>query len=164
MNMERKVSKPETRKKLEDCVSFLTHRINARLQQVCNPVLAPLKLDLYSSRIIAALSERPEMKVGEFVELMALPQSTISHQLKRMEHEDCLLRTRSLTDNRTVVVTLTDRGKDVAKTCDALSDHILGAVSTELSDDEIEHLSSLLKRMFASLPEDGSINPENSDL
>lgn len=145
------------RRPLEDRVSFLTHRINARLQQLCNPVIAPYQLDLYSSRIIVALAEKGPMKVGELVDLMALPQSTMSHQLKRLERDDYVLRTRSEVDNRTVVISLTRRGADVAETCNRLSDMILGSVSQELNRQEIEQLTALLQRVFASLPDEGDI-------
>lgn len=157
MEQARTAPRELKRRPLEDRVSFLTHRINARLQQVCNPVLAPRKLDLYSSRIIAALSERGAMKVGELVDLMALPQSTMSHQLKRMEKDGYVHRTRSETDNRTVVITLTENGEQVAETCNALSDCILATISAELTEEELEQLTVLLQRVFQSLPKEGDI-------
>ena len=145
------------RRPLEHRVSFLTHRINARLQQVCNPVIFPYKLDLYSSRIIVALAEKGAMRVGELVDLMALPQSTMSHQLKRLEKDGYVLRTRSESDNRTVVITLTERGTAVAETCNRLSDSVMSAISEELSDEELAQLSHLLQRVFDSLPREGDV-------
>lgn len=146
-----------TRRPLEDRVSFLTHRINARLQNLCNPVIAPYRLDLYSSRIIVALAEKGAMKVGELVDLMALPQSTMSHQLKRLEKDGYVLRTRSDTDNRTVVITLTNKGVDVAETCNRLSDSVMSSISKELSAEELELLTDLLQRAFAALPKDAEM-------
>jgi DNA-binding MarR family transcriptional regulator len=146
-----------SRRPLENRVSFLTHRINARLQQLSNPILAPLQLDLYSSRIIVALAERGPMKVGQLVDLMALPQSTMSHQLKRMEKDGYVQRTRSDLDNRTVVITLTDKGAIVSETCNKWSDQVITSISQELSDVEIELVSSLLQRVFKSLPKEGDI-------
>ncbi len=145
------------RRPLEDRVSFLTHRINARLQQVCNPVIFPYKLDLYSSRIIVALAEKGPMRVGELVDLMALPQSTMSHQLKRLEKDGYVLRTRSASDNRTVVITLTERGSSVAETCNRLSDCIMASISDEMSEQELELLTRLLQRVFDSLPKEGQV-------
>ncbi len=40
---------------LMDRVTFIIHRINARLAQAANPVFRRHKLDLYSSRILVAL-------------------------------------------------------------------------------------------------------------
>lgn len=141
------------RRPLEERVSFLAHRINARLLHVCNPLIADYKLDLFSSRIIVAIAERGPMRVGDIVELMALPQSTISHQLKRLERDQYIRRTRSETDNRTVVITLTPQGQEMAEICNRLSDLIMANISQALSKQEIEHLSDLMKRVFDSLPE-----------
>ncbi|ABD55190.1 transcriptional regulator, MarR family [Jannaschia sp. CCS1] len=157
MSHDHSAPTPRPRRPLEDRVSFLTHRINARLQQLSTPILTPLKLDLYSSRIIVALAERGPLKVGQLVDLMALPQSTMSHQLKRMEKDGYVQRTRSDTDNRTVVITLTDEGETVSETCNRWSDQVLNSVSEELSDSEIEALSALLQRVFKSLPQEGDI-------
>lgn len=158
MNHIGKPAAERTRRPLEDRVSFLTHRINARLQNLCNPVIAPYRLDLYSSRIIVALAERGAMKVGELVDLMALPQSTMSHQLKRLEKDGYVLRTRSDTDNRTVVITLTDEGVAVAETCNRLSDSVMSSISKELSAEELELLTKLLQRAFAALPKESDMS------
>ena len=158
MNHIGKPAAERTRRPLEDRVSFLTHRINARLQNLCNPVIAPYRLDLYSSRIIVALAERGAMKVGELVDLMALPQSTMSHQLKRLEKDGYGLRTRSDTDNRTVVITLTDEGVAVAETCNRLSDSVMSSISKELSAEELELLTKLLQRAFAALPKESDMS------
>lgn len=136
---------------LEQRPTFLVHRINARLQQICNPVMARHALDLYSSRILVALGERGTMSVGALVELMALPQSTISHQLKRLERQGYLTRTRSARDNRSVELALTPRGREVAAICDRLSHAVLAPVVETLSAEERAMLVSLLQRMFDAL-------------
>lgn len=158
MNDEKAPKSPRPRRPLEDRVSFLTHRINARLQQLSSPILAPLQLDLYSSRIIVAIAEKGPLKVGQLVDLMALPQSTMSHQLKRMEKDGYVLRTRSEVDNRTVVITLSDKGMAASETCNRWSDQVMNSISGELSDADIETLSVLLQKVFKSLPQEGDIS------
>lgn len=157
MSNEKSTKMTRPRRPLEDRVSFLTHRINARLQQLSTPILAPLQLDLYSSRIIVALAERGPLKVGELVDLMVLPQSTMSHQLKRMEKDGYVQRTRSILDNRTVVITLSVKGQAVSETCNRWSDQVMNSVSDGLSDEEIQLLSTLLQRVFKSLPREGDL-------
>ena len=157
MSNEKSRRSTRPRRPLEDRVSFLTHRINARLQQLSSPILSPLKLDLYSSRIIVALAERGPMKVGQLVDLMALPQSTMSHQLKRMEKDGYVRRTRSDLDNRTVVITLSAKGEAVSETCNRWSDQVMNSISEDFSDSELELLSILLQRVFKSLPQEGDI-------
>ncbi len=136
---------------LEDRVTFLTHRINARLHQVSSPVIAQFGLDLYSSRVLFALDQNGPMKVGQLVELMALPQSTISHQLKRMEKDGLVRRTRSQTDNRTVHISVTEDGAKATQLCTSLSNLIQDRISEEFSDQELATLTDGLKRVFKVL-------------
>ncbi|MCB1388691.1 MAG: MarR family transcriptional regulator [Rhodobacteraceae bacterium] len=136
---------------LENRVTFLTHRINARLQQVSLPVISPYSMDLYSSRILFALDQNGPMKVGQLVELMALPQSTISHQLKRMEKSGLIRRTRSDHDNRSVEVSQTEEGIQATRVCTALSDAIAERLSAALTPAEMQSLIEGLNRVFQAL-------------
>ena len=155
-----KAEKPKVkpdRRPLDRRISFLAHRINARLVHLCNPLIAHYNLDLFSSRIIVAIDEKGPMKVGELVELMALPQSTISHQLKRLERNNYVVRTRSETDNRTVVITLTPEGEKMAEINNRLSDMILENLNSALDRNEVELLTKLLLRVFDCLPSEVDI-------
>jgi DNA-binding MarR family transcriptional regulator len=136
---------------LDERVSFIIHRINARLAQVCNPVFRRHHLDLYASRILAVLLERREVTVGELVDVMVLPQSTISHQLQRLEKYGLVQRRRKQSDNRSVGVTLTARGSTVAKECNDLSVEVYRTMTQNLSPGELDALRDLLRRIFASL-------------
>jgi MarR family transcriptional regulator, organic hydroperoxide resistance regulator len=144
---------------LEERATFLIHRFNAKLSQACQPVFAALDLDLYSSRILVALTQYEMLSVGALVELMALPQSTISHQLKRLDKIGYIQRTRSVEDNRSVEVRLTPLGHKVAETCNQLSREIYMAAVETFSDAEIKTLSSLLKRMYVNLPTLSELRP-----
>jgi MarR family transcriptional regulator, organic hydroperoxide resistance regulator len=144
---------------LEERATFLIHRFNAKLSQACQPVFADYELDLYSSRILVALTQYEMLSVGALVELMALPQSTISHQLKRLDKIGYIQRTRSREDNRSVEVRLTPLGRKVAETCNQLSREIYLAAVETFSDAEIETLSSLLKRMYVNLPALSELGP-----
>ena len=134
--------------RLEDRVTFLTHRINARLQQLSGPVISPFGLDLYSSRILYALAQNGPMKVGQLVDLMALPQSTISHQIKRMEKSGLVRRVRSQQDNRTVEVRLTEAGNRATRVCAALSDAIQARIGAAFQPEELRLLTQGLQRIY----------------
>ncbi|MEZ5649051.1 MAG: MarR family winged helix-turn-helix transcriptional regulator [Burkholderiaceae bacterium] len=144
--------------RVEDRPTFLVHRITARLQQVCNPVISPYGLDLYSSRIVAAVAQAGKLRIGDLVELMVLPQSTISHQVKRLEALGYVKRTRSSRDNRLVEVTLTPLGQEAAKVCMRLSETIHDSVVDALSATEVDTLRRLLAKMFDALPDAGEID------
>jgi len=136
---------------VEERVTFMVHRINARVAQVCNPVFARHAVDIYSSRILALLHEKKEIRVGDLVDIMVLPQSTISHQLQRMEKRGLIRRRRTLADNRSVAVTLTAQGRRTAQRCDQLSAEVYRAITASFTASELEELQLLLTKMFDSL-------------
>jgi MarR family transcriptional regulator, organic hydroperoxide resistance regulator len=136
---------------LEGRVSFQVHRVNAKLAQVANSLFRNHKLDLISSRILVLLLEHEQMRVGELVDLMVLPQSTISHQLQRLDKHGLIRRRRVREDNRSVAVSLTPAGRLIATECNALSLNVYRHITEGLDDTEINYLGLLLGKMFNAL-------------
>jgi len=132
-------------------VTFLVHRVNAKIEQVCNPLFRIHQLDLVSSRILALLIDREGMRVGELVDEMVLPQSTVSHQLQRLERRKLLRKQRAADDARAVAISLTDRGRAVAAECRQLSLAVYKHLMDGLEPGEVSELIGLLDRMFATL-------------
>ncbi|MEM8853410.1 MAG: MarR family transcriptional regulator [Pseudomonadota bacterium] len=134
-----------------DRVTFKLHRVNAKVAQMCNPVFAEHDIDIISSRILALLAERGRLGVGDLVELMVLPQSTISHQLKRLDKRGLITRRRRDTDNRAVDVTLTEEGQRVAEDCQRLSELIYRRVTAGLDQSELANVQGVLDRLWDNL-------------
>ena len=135
----------------EQRVSFQVHRVNAKLGQVANVLFRCHGLDLISSRILVFLLEKHEMRVGELVDLMVLPQSTISHQLQRLDKRGLIRRRRTREDNRAVAVTLTSQGLLIARECNGLSHKVYRQMTDGLSEAEIGQLGALLRKVFQTL-------------
>ena len=91
-------------------VSFLVHIVNARISNVGNRHFREHDLNHFSARILVLLLENEELRTGELVDLMVLPQSTISSQLQALHKKRLIRRRRSRQDNRSVMVTLTAAG------------------------------------------------------
>jgi DNA-binding MarR family transcriptional regulator len=132
-------------------LTFQVHRVNAKIAQVANPLFRSQQLDLLSSRILVLLLERNALRVGELVDEMVLPQSTISHQLQRLEKRKLLRRRRARDDNRAVAVSLTPKGLALARQCNALSLAVYRHMTERLSGAEAAELARLLGKMFATL-------------
>jgi DNA-binding MarR family transcriptional regulator len=132
-------------------VSFKIHRVNAKIAMVCNRLFRAREIDLISSRILVFLLEAEEMRVGQLVDIMVLPQSTISHQLRNLDRRGLIRRTRAEDDNRSVTVTLTEEGRRVAQECNDLSRDVYLHMIHGLSEAELGQLSGLLDRLFATL-------------
>jgi DNA-binding MarR family transcriptional regulator len=106
---------------LADRLTFLVHVASARVATIGNRHFREHDLNHFSARILVLLLEKQELRTGELGDLMVLPQSTISSQLQGLHKKRLIRRRRSRQDNRTVMVTLTPAGLELARDCNELS-------------------------------------------
>src|SRR5690606_23715685 len=92
-----------------------------------------------------------EMRTGELVEMMALPQSTISTQLLGLHKRRLIHRRRSRQDNRSVIVTLSKDGETLARNCDGLSRTVHKLLTDAMSTQEYEAGYAFLHKVNAHL-------------
>ena len=106
---------------LADRLTFLVHVASARVATIGNRHFREHDLNHFSARILVLLLEKHELRTGELGDLMVLPQSTISSQLQGLHKKRLIRRRRSRQDNRSVMVTLTPAGLELARDCNELS-------------------------------------------
>lgn len=143
-------------------LTFLVYRVTAKLALVANRLFRQHGLDIYSSRILLLLRGAGDRAVGDLVEAMVLPQSTVSHQLLRLEKQGLIARRRAPGDNRVVRVTLTPDGERAAVAVEEFSARINHAMIDDL--DPIERLvlpKALLKLIGTLDKEKLAARPEN---
>lgn len=136
---------------LDKRVTFAIHRISAQLARITNPIFNQYDIDLDTARIIVILLDRKTIPIGELIELMLLPQSTVSHQLRRLEKRGLITRQRLAADQRSVAVTLTPQGKKVAKAANALSVEVQKTMVDGIPEDERLELMEQLEEMLHRL-------------
>lgn len=132
---------------IEQRPTFLVHQINAELARVCNPLFKRFGVDLITSRILVILLEQPGIYVGDIVRLMALPQSTVSHQIRRLEEQALVRRMPDAHDKRVFLVHLTQRGAEAASACNRLSARIYESLFADVKPREMARLQKVLKAM-----------------
>jgi MarR family transcriptional regulator, organic hydroperoxide resistance regulator len=138
---------------LEERFSFLAHRINAQLTRICNPMFRKWNVDIDMSRMLVMLKQQGEMTAGEIVDFMALPQSTVSYQIKRLEKLGYIKRASSREDSRVVVARLTASGKKVAEESNELSREITAVMVDAISEMDGDALRAGLQKMDSVLTE-----------
>lgn len=149
----RKGGIPDGLPPLADRISTLIHRIGAHMARICNPSFQEWGVDLVTSRMLVALLERGSLTAGEIVRIMALPQSTISHQLKRLEGLGYLKREVAKQDSRVVIATLTEKGLEVANYANQLSRRVVDELVAAIGEDEVPMVRAALKRADSALEE-----------
>jgi DNA-binding MarR family transcriptional regulator len=142
------------------------HRINAQMLRICNPRFERWGVDLVTSRMLVALLERGPMSSGDIVRTMALPQSTISHQIKRLEALGYVVRSTDSVDSRIVIATLTETGREVAVAANDLSRSVTDMLLDAIGDGDVEPVRAALKRMDQALEtlslEDPQLRPRQA--
>ena len=131
--------------------TFILHQLNAELARICNPLLRPLGVDLITSRILVIVKERGSVYIGDVVELMALPQSTVSHQVKRLEEAALIKREPDKADSRAIRLALTRKGRTVAERCNRISDALYAEIFADLDAQWQAALSRQLEIVRARL-------------
>lgn len=148
---EARPSAPEDKGPVEERYSFLIHRINAHLTRLCNPMFRRWRVDIDLARMLAVLDQQGAMAAGDMVRVMALPQSTVSHQLKRLEKLGYIRRTPDARDSRMIIISLTETGEAVARESNALSREVTGLLDAALADLDGRALAVGLRRMDSRL-------------
>ena len=98
---------------LERQVCFALAVANRTVLGVYRPLLEPLGLTHPQYLVMLALWERAPMSVREIADALRLDSPTLSPLLKRLEAAGLITRTRSVTDERQLVVELTDAGREL---------------------------------------------------
>lgn len=136
---------------LEDRLTFLVHSVAARIASVGNRHFRAHDLNHYSARIMVLLLQHEELRAGELVELMVLPQSTISSQLQALHGKRLIRRRRSRHDNRSIILTLTPAGMELARDCDGLSLRVHHALLDDISEREKKVAFGFLRKVNTRL-------------
>ena len=134
-------------------VTFLVHRVSARLAIVGNRHFKAHDLNHFSARILVLLLEKEELRTGELVDLMVLPQSTISSQLQGLHKKRLIRRRRSRQDNRSVIVSLTEAGRELARDCNGLSLRVHEALLRDVSAGDRATAFAFLRKIDQQLAE-----------
>ena len=136
---------------LAERLTFLVHTASARIANVGNRHFREHDLNHFSARILVMLLEQGELRTGELVERMVLPQSTISSQLQVLHKKRLIRRRRSRQDNRAVIVSLTPAGTELARDCNLLSLRVHDAMIHGVSERERKSGFAFLRKINTHL-------------
>ena len=99
--------------KLENQLCFPLYAAARHVTSLYTPFLKPLGLTYTQYIVFLVLWEKDGVPVGEICEKLMLDNGTVSPLLKKMEQNGYIQRSRSTTDDRVVIITLTEKGKDL---------------------------------------------------
>ncbi len=97
--------------KLENQLCFPLYACSRSIVNLYTPFLKPLGLTYTQYIVFLVLWERDGITVGELGTKLHLDNGTITPLLKKMQDKGYVTRERSKSDERVVIVSLTDEGR-----------------------------------------------------
>lgn len=135
--------------KIENQLCFPLYACSREVIKQYKPFLDELNLTYTQYIAMMALWENQEMTVKELGDVLYLDSGTLTPMLKKLEAKQYVTRTRSRKDERNLIVSVTERGRQLKekamKMPRAIADH------TELSREEAETLYHTLYKILARL-------------
>ena len=100
---------------LDNQLCFLVYRLHRGITDLYRPMLAELGLTYPQYLVMLVLWEEQPLTVSRLGERLHLDSGTLSPLIKRLEASGLVSRTRSVTDERSVEVSLTAAGKSLRR-------------------------------------------------
>lgn len=115
--------------KLENQLCFRLYTASRLITQAYHPYLSELGLTYPQYLVMMVLWEKDRMPVNDIAKKLYLETNTVTPLLKRMEAEGFIQRTRGAEDARQVIVSLTEKGKNIEDKASCIPQKIGSAVA-----------------------------------
>lgn len=135
--------------KLENQLCFPLYACSKEIIRRYKPFLDPLDLTYTQYIALLALWEKKKISVKALGDVLYLDSGTLSPVLKKLENKGYISRNRSPEDERSVFVTLTEKGRELQKTAASVPGRMAACVNLE--PQEAAELHRLLGKVLAGL-------------
>jgi len=139
---------PNEALKLKNQLCFPLYAAARRVTSVYTPYLKPLGLTYTQYIVFLVLWEEDGLPVSEIGDRLLLDSGTLTPLLKKMEAQGYLTRTRSKLDERSVIVTLTEKGRALREQASEIP--LRAAQCVKLAPQEGQTLYRLLYKLLGS--------------
>jgi len=142
---------PETKNLLllDQQLCFALYSANLALNKVYRKLLSRLELTYPQYLVMLVLWEGDEIRGTDIGERLFLDSATLTPLLKRLEIAGLLVRYRATTDERQVIIALTDAGRALREKAQSVPEAVMCA--TDCSLDEIVNIKQQLEKLRGKL-------------
>ena len=134
--------------KLDNQLCFPLYAASRKIVSMYTPWLKPLGLTYTQYIVFLVLWEKDGITVGEICDRLMLDNGTISPLLKRMQQAGYIERKRSEDDDRVVLITLTQAGRQLQEKAKEIPALIASCI--DLSSEKAQTLYALLHELLDS--------------
>ena len=132
--------------KLENQLCFPLYVASKEIIRKYKEYLDPLDLTYTQYIVMMVLWEEEKVNVKHLGELLYLDSGTLTPLLKKLESHEYIERVRDKFDERNVIITLTQKGKDLKEQAKYVPDNMCDCIS--LNEEERHTLQKLLYKLY----------------
>lgn len=103
--------------RLDNLLCFALYACSREIIKAYKPILDPLGLTYTEYVVLLALWEKDKVPVKDLGQKIFLDSGTLTPLLKKMADKNLVVRERSESDERSVIISLTSKGKSLEKKC-----------------------------------------------
>jgi len=154
MTTKNKDSMGDSQLKLSNQICFPIYSVSRLITKAYKPFLDKMGITYPQYLVLMVLWENDGIIVNQITEKLLLNTNTLSPMLKRMEKMELIERNRSEKDERSVIIKLTAKGKELKKQAADIQNElgkVLVSENVEVSD--IMHLKGVLNEWIEILSE-----------
>jgi DNA-binding MarR family transcriptional regulator len=138
--------------KLENQICFPLYAASRLVTKLYQPILSKWDITYPQYLVFLLLWEKDKRSVSDICNCLFLESSTLTPLLKRLESKEYILRSRSIEDERSVIIQLTKKGKALRKEAKKIPQEILQSVSSKaIKKSDILHLKATLTEITKSI-------------
>ena len=135
--------------KLDNQICFKLYTASRLFTQAYYSILEEMDLTYPQYLILLLLWEHESLTVKELGKFLYLDSGTLTPLLKKMESKELVKRTRDKNDERSVKITLTEKGEALSEKAENIPKEVACKIDMEFSDALMLH--SLLEKLIPEL-------------
>ncbi len=149
---------------LADFLPYLLNRAGVSIGQSFARDIASLDVSLPMWRVMVALWQNGDQRLGDLAERTSIDLSTLSRLLVGLQRKRFIVRRRSGADGRALSVSLTTRGRAMTEKIIPLARHYEAAALRGLDKRDVRKLKKMLNQLYANIqaidPDEAAHSPD----
>jgi MarR family transcriptional regulator, organic hydroperoxide resistance regulator len=143
--------------KLTNSLPYLLNRVGVQMGELFSRRIAGFGVTLPMYRVMAALWEKPDQRLGDLAAMTTIEISTLSRLIGEMKRRGLASRTRLKDNGRTVAINLNPRGRSLVEELIPIAIHFEEVAVRNFASKDISDLKGVLQEIYENLK---SLEPE----
>ena len=128
-------------------------RTNLKVHRTLNQLLGELDLSLAQHEILVTIRRHPNLTQRELADRLHVIKSNATALLNKLEARGLITRTTDPEDSRVNRLNLSRSGRALVEKSFAVQTRVIKAMTSVMSDEELEFTSDLMNRVGAAIDE-----------